>query len=127
MPRWSLLTRICSSQMDARGWIPISLLASFKRVRALTPSERVVVDTLSLSRIVEVRIAAQGPYVRAARGEWEPYLLPDAAESVVEPNTEGVAPVSTESPLSPANEEEEEEVEFVLGHQDNAAATASIP
>lgn len=98
------------------------MLASFKRVRALTPSERVVVDTLLLSRIVDVRSTPQGAYVRAARGEWEPYVLPDAAESLVEPGTEGRIPASTESPLSPANEEEEEEVEFVLDNTATAVA-----
>ncbi|VDB92634.1 unnamed protein product [Peniophora sp. CBMAI 1063] len=108
--------------MDARGWIPISLLASFKRVRALTPIERVVVETLMLSRIVEVRNLQQGSYVRAARGEWEPYVLPDAAESVVEPS---VTASTSESPLSPANEEEEEEVEFVLSNANNATTVTA--
>ena len=114
--------------MDARGWIPIALLASFKRVRALTPIERVVVDTLALSRIVEVRHVAQGAFVRAGRGEWEPYVLPGAAESVVEPSSgqsiEG-GQAAIESPLSPANEEEEEEVEFVLGDANTAPTTTS--
>lgn len=108
--------------MDARGWIPISLLASFKRVRALTPIERVVVETLMLSRIVEVRNLQQGSYVRAARGEWEPYVLPDAAESVVEPS---VTASTSESPLSPAHEEEEEEVEFVLSNANNATTVTA--
>ena len=41
--------------MDVRGWIPIALLASFKRVRILTLQEQLVYEVLTLSQVLEVR------------------------------------------------------------------------
>lgn len=64
--------------MDARGWIPISLIASFNRVRQLTQDVQLVKDVLYLSSLVQVR----GNMVRM--GGWEPFVLPDAASSAVE-------------------------------------------
>lgn len=64
--------------MDARGWIPISLIASFNRVRQLTQDVQLVKDVLYLSSLVQVR----GNMVRM--GGWEPFVLPDAAPSTVE-------------------------------------------
>ena len=66
--------------MDRRGWIPISIIASFKRVRQLTVEHELVKDVLSLSSLVEVR----GDWVRVQR--WEQWILPTAPPSVVEPN-----------------------------------------
>jgi hypothetical protein len=64
--------------MDARGWIPISLIASFNRVRQLTQDVQLVKDVLYLSSLVQVR----GNMVRM--GGWEPFVLPDAVPSTVE-------------------------------------------
>ena len=65
--------------MDSRGWIPIPVMASFRRVQQLTSDEHLVKAVLSLSSLVEVR----GDWVRAQL--WERYILPDAPESIVEP------------------------------------------
>jgi hypothetical protein len=64
--------------MDARGWIPISLIASFNRVKQLTMDVQFVKDVLTLSSLVQVR----GSMVRM--GGWERFVLPDAAPSSVE-------------------------------------------
>ncbi|KAJ2922151.1 hypothetical protein H1R20_g14948, partial [Candolleomyces eurysporus] len=64
-------------QMDSRGWIPISLIASFNRVRRLTPDINLVKEVLFLSSMVQVR----EEWVRM--GGWERFVLPDAAESIV--------------------------------------------
>jgi len=64
--------------MDERGWIPISLIASFNRVKQLTMDVQLVRDVLALSSLVQVR----GNMVRM--GGWERYVLPDAAPSKVE-------------------------------------------
>ena len=76
--------------MDSRGWIPISLIASFRRVRSLTADPQLVTDVLTLSSLVEVR----GTYVRMR--SWQQFVLPTAQESHVE------------------DDDEEEDVEFVL-------------
>ncbi|KDR68447.1 hypothetical protein GALMADRAFT_146404 [Galerina marginata CBS 339.88] len=65
-------------RMDARGWIPIALLASFNRVKQLTPDAQLVRDVLTLSSLVQVR----GSMVRM--GGWDRFVLPDAAPSSVE-------------------------------------------
>jgi hypothetical protein len=64
--------------MDSCGWVPISLIASFNRVRKLTTDERLLREVIELSSVVE----AQGDSVRM-RGDWERYVLPEAPSSKV--------------------------------------------
>jgi la-related protein 1 len=66
--------------MDLRGWIPISLLASFNRVRQLTLDPQLVRDVLALSQVLEIR----DDCVRMAKGEWAQFVLPDAPMSTIE-------------------------------------------
>ena len=98
--------------MDSRGWIPIQLLADFKRVRQLTNDPHLVKDVLILSRQVEVK----DDHVRML--QWAQFVLPTAPPSVVEVidsrdegDTSGGAAAATEQD---EGEEEEEEVVFVL-------------
>ncbi|KIJ63735.1 hypothetical protein HYDPIDRAFT_91860 [Hydnomerulius pinastri MD-312] len=80
--------------MDSEGWIPISLLASFKRVRHLTTDLDLVRDVLSMSSVVEVK----GNWVRMAERHWEQFILPNAPMSVVEPiEASGIQPVLEEA------------------------------
>ncbi|KAI0336795.1 hypothetical protein GY45DRAFT_1377368 [Cubamyces sp. BRFM 1775] len=114
-------------QMDSRGWIPISLIASFNRVQKLTTDPQLVTDVLVLSSLVEVRDG----YVRTH--QWRQYVLPAAQKSRVEPDDEtqpgedpsAVTGGSVEQQheadgkhhahhLHEGDEEEEEDVEFVL-------------
>lgn len=66
--------------MDSRGWIPISLIASFNRIKALTLDMRVVKDVFILSSVVEV----VGDWCRMGSNQWEQFVLPDARPSTVE-------------------------------------------
>ena len=70
--------------MDSRGWIPISLIASFNRVKKLTLDTNLVKEVLYLSSMVQVR----DDWVRM--GGWERFVLPDAEESVVPEFDQGV-------------------------------------
>lgn len=65
--------------MDNEGWIPISLLASFKRVRQLHTDADIVREVLSRSEMVEV----SGDWVRMGGRHWEIFVLPSAPQSVV--------------------------------------------
>lgn len=65
--------------MDDEGWIPISLLASFKRVQQLHMNEDIVREVLSRSRMVEVN----GDWARMGGGQWQVFVLPNAPRSVV--------------------------------------------
>ncbi|KAI1798061.1 hypothetical protein LXA43DRAFT_876186 [Ganoderma leucocontextum] len=106
-------------QMDARGWISIPLIASFNRVRTLTPDVQLVTDVLALSSMVEVR----NGHVRMR--QWQQFVLPTATLSQVEDDG-GVSP---QDPVARAptvvghletnqnpdcEDEEEEDVVFVL-------------
>jgi len=73
--------------MDSRGWIPISLLASFNRVKQLTLDQQLVREVLSLSSLVQVR----RHMVRM--GGWEAFVLPDAAPSTMEEDISPVGPM----------------------------------
>ncbi len=66
--------------MDLHGWVPISLIASFNRVRQLTTDEGYVREVLNLSSVVEVG----GDMVRMKEGGWERFVLPGAQDSNVD-------------------------------------------
>ncbi|KAG6850813.1 hypothetical protein H0H93_008116 [Arthromyces matolae] len=70
-------------RLDSRGWVPISLIASFNRVRQLTEDENFVREVLMLSNEVEV----QGSWVRMK--DWRAFVLPGAQSSTVE-DDEGI-------------------------------------
>ncbi|KAL2346222.1 hypothetical protein Fmac_000222 [Flemingia macrophylla] len=57
------------SNMDEQGWVPITLIASFPRVRSLTSNIKLILDSLRTSAIVEV----QGDKLRR-RNEWIKWL-----------------------------------------------------
>ncbi|KAJ1301930.1 hypothetical protein OPQ81_000769 [Rhizoctonia solani] len=63
-------------QMDAQGWIPISTIASFNRLRKLTTEITVVRETMQMSSIVEV--STDGEKARMAYGGWAQFVLPSA-------------------------------------------------
>ncbi|KAG6888950.1 hypothetical protein C0995_004805 [Termitomyces sp. Mi166 len=65
-------------RLDSKGWVPISLIASFNRVRHLTENEALVREVLALSSVVEV----QGVWVRMK--DWQAFVLPGAQPSNVE-------------------------------------------
>ncbi|KAF8552490.1 winged helix DNA-binding domain-containing protein, partial [Imleria badia] len=66
-------------RMDNEGWIPISLLASFKRVRQLHTDAAIVREVLSRSAVVEV----SGDCVRMGGRQWVLFVLPNAPRSMI--------------------------------------------
>lgn len=70
------------NNMDEKGWVPISLIAGFNRVRQLTTSIDFILDTLRLSTVVEV----QGDKVRK-RNDWMNWVLPPSNVSGQSPAT----------------------------------------
>jgi len=117
--------------MDSRGWVPISLIASFNRVRWLTTDPQVVKEVLVLSTMVEVK----DEFVRMSG--WERFVLPDAPVSTVEnptvyyPDPRNFTTTAMSNPEAEANaldgeeyaddadveDDEEEEVVFVLDRE----------
>lgn len=116
--------------MDAQGWIPIGLLVSFNRVKALTFDAQLVRDVLTLSSLVEVH----SEWVRTHR--WRNYVLPDAPPSPLDPDgalpytpapqaqpiADGGGAFYAEAEARPMHEgeddgedEDEDDVEIVLG------------
>jgi la-related protein 1 len=94
-------------KMDAHGWIPIPLIASFNRVRHLTLDEHLVKDVLQLSSVVEVA----EDYVRMVG--WQRFVLPEAARGGLVESASAAAAAEADA----EEEEEEEEVEFVMGRE----------
>lgn len=70
-------------QMDSEGWIDISMIASFNRVRSLTPDLDTVRDVMDLSQYLEVRENK----VRLANGEAKRWVLPHAKLSPFAPDS----------------------------------------
>ncbi|KIK94196.1 hypothetical protein PAXRUDRAFT_143379 [Paxillus rubicundulus Ve08.2h10] len=80
--------------MDNKGWIPIILLASFKRIQQLTTDIDLVRDVLGMSSVVEVR----DDWVRMAGRHWELFVLPNAPKSVVDPGEPPAVHLVTQGP-----------------------------
>ncbi|KAJ6631191.1 hypothetical protein B0H10DRAFT_1773417 [Mycena sp. CBHHK59/15] len=111
-------------QMDSQGWVRIEVLASFKRVQAKTSDVNLVRDVLGLSDYAEIR----GDWVRSTEG-WEQFVLPSARPSVVDTETpyslllqSDKAGVGTEPEhdAEELEEEDEEDVVFVMGREAQA-------
>ncbi|WWC86931.1 uncharacterized protein L201_001811 [Kwoniella dendrophila CBS 6074] len=64
-------------QMDSEGWIDISMIASFNRVKSLTPDVSIVKECMVLSSLLEVREES----VRLAGQDGSRWVLPDAKTS----------------------------------------------
>nr|XP_043617341.1 la-related protein 1C-like [Erigeron canadensis] len=61
--------------MDEQGWVPVSLIAGFKKVLFLTDNVQLILDAVRSSTIVEV----QGDKIRR-RNDWMKWLMHPAAE-----------------------------------------------
>ncbi|KAI3776502.1 hypothetical protein L1987_46287 [Smallanthus sonchifolius] len=59
------------SNMDAEGWVPVSLIAGFPRVQSLTSDMQMILSSLRESTVVEV----QGETVRR-RNDWRKWVKP---------------------------------------------------
>lgn len=57
--------------MDEHGWVPISLIAGFNRVKQLTKDVQCILDAVQMSTVVEL----QGDKIRK-RHDWMNWLLP---------------------------------------------------
>lgn len=67
-------------QMDLEGWIDISMIASFNRIKSLTPDVAIVREVMEMSSLLEVK----GDKVRLGGGEAKRWVLPDAKPSSLE-------------------------------------------
>ncbi|KAF9028180.1 hypothetical protein BDZ89DRAFT_777918 [Hymenopellis radicata] len=114
-------------RMDPQGWISISLLATFNRVKQLTGGENVdlVREVLELSSVVEMHSSRES--VRMY--DWERYVLPPEAKDNGSSSTKTSSEMAA-SPVTPGDtyleheheheegkeeDEEEDDVVFVLG------------
>lgn len=64
--------------MDDAGWLPISLISSFNRIKNLSTDLSIISETMSLTPLLEMN----GNFVRL-RGNWGDWLLPGASKSTV--------------------------------------------
>ncbi|KAF8526527.1 winged helix DNA-binding domain-containing protein [Hysterangium stoloniferum] len=100
-------------QMDTHGWIPISTIASFNRIRQLTANAydtTLVKDVMALSALVEV----YEDYVRLRDRQWVPFVLPDAGVSPIGEPREEIA-----SSIDGTQVDDEEDVVFVMGRSED--------
>ncbi|WVW78500.1 hypothetical protein I302_100455 [Kwoniella bestiolae CBS 10118] len=84
-------------QMDSEGWIDISMIASFNRVKSLTPDVSIVKECMVLSSLLEVKEES----VRLAGSDASRWVLPDARKSQFANDT------NPTNPLSPSQATEE--------------------
>ncbi|XP_075514622.1 la-related protein 1C-like isoform X1 [Primulina tabacum] len=58
-------------KMDVDGWVPINLIANFKKIRELADNVQLILDALRASNVVEI----QGEKVRR-KGNWKRWIMP---------------------------------------------------
>jgi la-related protein 1 len=85
--------------MDTEGWISIAMIASFNRIKSLTPEVPMVKEMMELSSLLEV----QGDHVRIRGEDAKKWVLPDAKQSPFPPSTsESIQVLATPSSESQA-------------------------
>ncbi|KAI8366298.1 hypothetical protein EDC96DRAFT_462479 [Choanephora cucurbitarum] len=90
------------SQMDVEGYVPLSLIASFNRVRGLTSDMSLVRGSLDLSKVLQVKQKDGDQLFLRKKEGWETWVLP-AAGTVATSKTESGVPKIIESvPAGPA-------------------------
>lgn len=109
-----------TKQMNPEGWISIQLLASFNRIRQLTPDPPLVREVLALSSVAEV----SGDWVRMGNNQWAPFVLPPSTPSAHQPTPE-TATVQESMEEDGNAEEEDDDVEFVMGQEHENAGWTS--
>lgn len=76
------------SNMDEEGWVPLSLIAGFRRVQSLTSDIQMILSSLRDSTVVEV----QGETIRS-RNDWQKWAKPSnnhsTASTSQQPPTDG--------------------------------------
>jgi la-related protein 1 len=70
--------------MDTEGWIDISMVGSFNRVKSLTPDLDIVKECMHLSSLLEVR----EDKVRLTNNESYRWVLPDAKACMFPPTSD---------------------------------------
>eukprot|EP00271_Cylindrocystis_brebissonii_P006110 TRINITY_DN186_c1_g3_i1.p1 TRINITY_DN186_c1_g3~~TRINITY_DN186_c1_g3_i1.p1 ORF type:complete len:1353 (-),score=419.48 TRINITY_DN186_c1_g3_i1:17-3685(-) len=83
------------SKMDEEGFIALSVIAAFNRVRSLTSDPSVIVGALAKSSLLEV----QDNKIRR-RADWSDWLLPP--DHVVSPTATSAVPGAAEAPQAAA-------------------------
>lgn len=89
------------SKMDAEGWVPISFIASFNRVKALTNDAKFVEEAIKTSAIIEVK----DDKLRK-KDDWQMWVLPQKAESTTQQPQSG-APEQNSIPAPAADESQQ--------------------
>jgi len=101
--------------MNPEGWISIPLLASFNRIRQLTPEPHMVREVLALSSVAEV----SGEWVRMGGSQWTQFVLPPSTPSAsahqATPDT-GTVQESVGGDGN-AEEDDDDDVEFVMSQE----------
>ena len=96
--------------MNPEGWISIPLLASFNRIRQLTPEPQLVREVLTLSSVAEV----SGDWVRMGGNQWAPFVLPPPTPSAHQHTPETATAQECVEEDGNAEEEDDDDVEFVI-------------
>jgi la-related protein 1 len=85
------------SQMDTQGYVPISLIAGFNRVKGLTTDMGLIHSSLELSKLLEVK----GDQMRKREG-WDIWVLPAAGVTATTKTANGQPKVIKSVPAGPA-------------------------
>ncbi|KAI9486623.1 MAG: hypothetical protein EXX96DRAFT_48375 [Benjaminiella poitrasii] len=93
------------SQMDTEGYVPLSLIAGFNRVRGLTNDMTLVRAALELSQILEVKkkeVKEEGSELLRKKEGWKTWVLPAAGTTATTKNNAGVPQIIKSDPAGPA-------------------------
>ena len=99
--------------MNPEGWISVPLLASFNRIRQLTPDPQLVREVLTLSSVAEVG----GEWVRMGGNQWTQFVLPPPTPSTHQLTPETATAQESVEEDGNAEEEDDDDVEFVMNQE----------
>ncbi|KAI8377285.1 hypothetical protein BD560DRAFT_348809 [Blakeslea trispora] len=90
------------SQMDVEGYVPLSLIASFNRVRGLTSDMSLVRGSLDLSKVLQVKQKDGDQLFLRKKDGWETWVLPAAGTVATNKTKSGVPKIIESVPAGPA-------------------------
>ncbi|KAJ9542173.1 hypothetical protein OSB04_028679 [Centaurea solstitialis] len=113
------------SNMDEEGWVPVSLIAGFRRVQTLTSDIQMILSSLRDSTLVEV----QGETIRR-RNEWAKWVNPSnkfSADSTSHSPRAATDTSAVETPLQKLTLDEPKSVEKIPIDTNDGPDSSNLP
>lgn len=91
------------SHMDSQGWVPLTVIAGFNRIKALTKDMNLIRHVCQVTRTIEFRPGEDGADRLRKLDEWEQWVL-DIGQRQAHAQSDGPPPLErSQSPAAPSS------------------------